>query len=135
MSEPELPVVAEGDGPDGERWFLRAGGSAGSYYTMLDTVRRDGRRTWGTGMGGPALYAGSLINSSTGQADDGPLRVIVRADPRVRRVRLQSAGEQRDLPVAAADLAVGLTFFAALLPWSGLDAIQCFDAVGQPLAD
>jgi hypothetical protein len=51
----DLTVVAEGDAPAGERWYLKAGGSADDYYTMLETVHPDGHRDEG-GMGGPVLY-------------------------------------------------------------------------------
>jgi hypothetical protein len=47
MSPPELPVVAEGEGSRGERWYLKAGGSSEDYYTMLGTVHPDGRRDEG----------------------------------------------------------------------------------------
>jgi hypothetical protein len=129
---PDLPVVAEGDGPGGERWFLKAGGSPDDYGTMLETVRPDGHRDEG-GMGGPALYPGQPLNSYAGRADQGPLRIIVRADPRVQRLRLRSAlGDDRYLLACAHDPAVRLNFFAALLPWTaditGLDGL---DAGGQ----
>jgi hypothetical protein len=32
---PDLTEVAEGDAPGGERWYLKAGGSADDYYTLL----------------------------------------------------------------------------------------------------
>jgi hypothetical protein len=51
VAMPELTVVAEGDAPGGERWYLKAGGSAGDYYTLMETVHPDGRRDEG-GMGG-----------------------------------------------------------------------------------
>jgi hypothetical protein len=113
-----LTVVAEGDGPDGARWYLTAGGSAEDYYTLMETVYPDGHRHKG-GMGGPALYPGNLLNVYTGRADQGPLRVVVRADPRVRRLRFQSQmGEQCDMLPVADDPAVGVTLFAILLPWA-----------------
>src|SRR5215831_5234759 len=62
MSLSELPVVAEGEGTQGERWFLRAGGSSEAYFSMIETVHPDGRRDEG-GMGGPALYPGQLLNT------------------------------------------------------------------------
>jgi hypothetical protein len=136
MALPELRVVAEGETSRGEHWYLSAGGTADDYYTMLKTVHPDGRWDEG-GMGGPPLYAGQLLNAYTGRAGDGPLRLIVRADPRVRRLRVQLAdGESRELPLAAADLVVGVTFFAALLPGiRAVDAIQAFDLFGRPLLD
>src|SRR6185437_1666256 len=89
MSMPDLAIVAEGDAPAGERWYLRAGGSPDDYYTMLETAHPDGRRDSG-GMGGPVLYPGQLLNVYTGRASPRLLRVIVRADPRVAMMRFQS---------------------------------------------
>jgi hypothetical protein len=131
-----LPVVAEGEGTRGERWVLKAGGSSDSYYSMIETVHRDGHRDEG-GMGGPALHRGSLLNVYTGRADRGPLRVVVRADPRVRLLRFESErGEHCQMAICARDPAVGVNLFAALLPWTtGVASMQGLDADGQVLAD
>ena len=75
----------EGENARGEHWYLKAGGSPADYYTMLETRHADGHRDEG-GMGGASLYPESRYNSYTGRADDGPLRVIVRTDPRVRQI-------------------------------------------------
>ena len=86
-------------------------------------------------MGGPAIYPGSLLNVYTGRADQGPLRVIVRADQRVQRLRFHSGqGEQCELlPVTDAP-AVGVTLFAILLPWrTGIASMEVLDADGQVL--
>jgi hypothetical protein len=134
MPMPDLVVVAEGDAPGGERWYLRAGGSPADYYTMLETVHPGGRRDEG-GMGGKPLYPGSLLNVYTGRAGQGPLRVVVRADPRVRRLRLESArGDWCDMPPVADDPAAGVSFFAILLPWTDdVVRVQAFDADDQEL--
>jgi hypothetical protein len=136
MALPELRVVAEGETSGGEHWYLRAGGTADDYYTMLKTVHPDGHWDEG-GIGGPPLYPGSPYNSYTGRAGNGPLRVIVRTDPRVRRLRFGSAaGRSCEMMMPAAqDPAVGLAFFAILLPWTTtrLVGLQGFDAAGQPL--
>jgi hypothetical protein len=115
---PDLPIVAEGENARGEHWYLKAAGSPADYYTMLDTLHPDGRRDEG-GMGGAPLYPGSRYNSYSGRADDGPLRVIVRTDPQVRRLRLSirtTRDETLDLLPLAEDPEVGLVFFATLLP-------------------
>ena len=54
LSEPELPVLAEGDLPAGQHWLLRAGGTQADFATFLETVYPDGRRDSG-GMAGPPL--------------------------------------------------------------------------------
>ena len=133
---PDLTIVAEGDAPAGERWYLTAGGSADDYYTMLETAHPDGHRDEG-GMGGPVLYPHRLLNVYTGRADTGLLRVIVRADPRVRRLRFQSAlGERCEMPSVGEDVELGVTFFAILLPWgTGLVSLQALDGDGHVLLD
>jgi hypothetical protein len=134
MPLPELPVVARGETARGERWFLKAGGSVEDYYSMVETVHRDGHRDEG-GMGGPALYPGHLLNVYTGRADQGPLRVVVRADPRVRQLCFWSErGEQCEMQVSARDQAVGVNLFAILLPWTtGVTSMQGLDDNGQVL--
>ena len=134
-SPPGLTIVAEGEEPGGERWYLKAGGSADNYWTLIETVHPDGHRDEG-GMGGPALYPGRLLNFYTGRADRGLLRVIVRADPRVRRLRFQSQmGEWCDILYNAEDRAVGVTFFAILLPWkTDVMSMQALDADGRALS-
>jgi hypothetical protein len=135
MPLPELPVVAEGETTRGERWYLRAGGSPKTYDSMLETVHADGRRDQG-GMSGPALYPGELLNVYLGRADQGPLRVVVRSDPQVQRLRLQSErGARCDFFAPSAhDPAVGVNLFAALLPWTtDVTSIQGMDADGLVL--
>ena len=130
-----MTVVAEGDAPGGARWYLKAGGSADDYYTLLETVHPDGHRDEG-GMGGPVLYPGRLLNVYTGRADPGLLRVIVRADPRVRRLRFNSEmGERCDMLLPTVDdTGLGVTFFACLLPWTtGIVSLQGQDADGRVL--
>jgi hypothetical protein len=86
MPMPDMTVLAEDSLPTGERWILRAGGSGSDFYTLLQTIYPDGHRDEG-GMGGPTLYAGSLMNAYTGGAAGGLRRVLVRADAQVARVR------------------------------------------------
>ncbi len=132
MPVPDLTVVAEGETARGERWSLKAGGSAQDYYTLLETIYPDGHHDEG-GMGGPAIYPRSLFNVYTGRADEGPLRVIVRADRRVRRLRFQSGQDERcDLLPAADAPAMGVTLFAVPLPWTtGIASMQGLDDDGQ----
>lgn len=86
-------------------------------------------------MGGPPLYPGSLMNTYTGGSDRGLRRVVVRADPRVARVRVQLAsGERLDLPPLATRPDVGVSFFATLLPEPAeLVSVTAIGADGQAL--
>lgn len=81
------------------------------------------------------LYQGSLLNTYTGGDDRGLRRVVVRADPRVARLRLTLAtGEQLDLDAVATDTALGVSYFAALLPMTTeLVSLTPLDSGGQPL--
>jgi hypothetical protein len=135
MSVPELATIAEGVLPSGQRWNLRAGGSRKDFYTFLETVHPDGHSDEG-GMGGPLLYPGQLLNTYTGCHDRGLFRVVVRADPRVARLRLTLAtGEGLDLAAVATDPVLAVNFFAALLPrTSDLVSLTPLDAAGQPLS-
>ena len=129
MPFPELAIVAEGDLPTGEHWTVKAGGTAGDYFTFLETVHPDGHRDEG-GMGGPPLYAGHNLNSYVGGDDRGLRRILARTSPKVRWLRLELAsGEVRELAPVGADPAQGLNFFAALLPWTvSLAALTALDA-------
>lgn len=134
MPTPELEIVAEGDLATGEHWILRAGGSATSFSSMLETVHPDGHRDTG-GMGGPVLPAGQLLNTYTGGSDRGLRRVLARADLRVARLRL----ELRNSPPLHLDPVghnpnLGVVFFAALLPRTvELAAAVALDAQGHVL--
>lgn len=134
MAMPELRTVAECEWPGAGSWYLKAGGSAADYWTLLETVHADGHRDEG-GMGGPALYPGHLLNIYTGRSDRGFLRVIVRADRSVQRLRFRSEkGEQADFLCSEVDAAAGVNLFAALLRWkTGVASIQALGADGQVL--
>jgi hypothetical protein len=135
MPLPDLDVLAKGDLPSGQHWILKAGGtSADDFYTFLETIHPDGHRDEG-GMGGPLLFPGSLMNAYTGGSDQGLRRVVVRADPRVARVRVQLAsGERLDLPPLATRADVGVSFFATLLPRTAeLASVTAIGADGQVL--
>jgi hypothetical protein len=89
-------------------------------------------------MGGDALYPGALMNTYTGASDRGTRTLLVRADPRVARVRVHfSIGEQvrlLDLAPVAARPDLGLVFFAAVLaPPAALVSAEAMGAQGQVL--
>lgn len=116
MATTELPVVAEGRGPEGVRWVVTAGGTAEFYETFLRTIYPDGQVDEG-GFAGPSLYRNNPLNTYGGTGTRGLRRVLARADPRVQRLRVQLAdGEVIDLPPVARDPQNRLVFFAALLP-------------------
>jgi hypothetical protein len=87
-------------------------------------------------MGGPVLYPGRLLNVYTGRADPGLLRIIVRADRRVRQLRFQSEiGERCDILANVDDAPMGVTLFAILLPWTtGPVSFHGLDADGEVVA-
>ena len=129
MPMPDMAVLAEGSLPAGQRWVLRAGGTSSDFYTFLETVHPDGHRDEG-GMGGPPLFPGSLMNAYTGGSERGMRRILVRADPRVARVRVHlGSGERLDLPPVAALPDLGLAFFATLLPPAAV--LVSVDAIGE----
>ena len=102
MPLPEMAVLAEGSLPAGRRWVLRCGGTSADFYTFVETIYPDGHRDEG-GMGGPPLHPGSLMNTYIGGSERGMRRVLVRADPRVARVRVHlGRGEELGLPPVAA---------------------------------
>jgi hypothetical protein len=111
----DLAVLAEGDLPTGHHWILKAGGSSADLYTFLETLYPDGHRDEG-GMGGPPLHPGSLMNIYTGGTERGLRRIVVRADPRVLRVRLQLADGGLEMQPLATQAEIGVSFFAVLLP-------------------
>jgi hypothetical protein len=135
MAVTGLTEIAEGQASSGERWVLRAGGSAADFGTFIETIYPDGRRDAG-GMAGPPLWPGSIMNVYTGGTDTGPRRVVVRADPRVARLRVEMAGgEAVELAPVATLSEPALVLFAALLPRSAdLTDVIALDAEGQVLA-
>jgi hypothetical protein len=134
MPLPDLVELADGRLPTGECWILRAGGTRSDFYTFLLTIHPDGHRDEG-GMGGPPLYAGSLMNTYTGGSERGMRRILVRAAPQVAWVRVQlGSGEPLDLAPVAARPDLGLVFFATLLPPpAALVSLAAIDEGGQVL--
>jgi hypothetical protein len=108
--------------------------SSDDFYTFMETVHPDGQHDQG-GMGGPPLYAGSVLNTCTGSTDRRLRRVLVRADPRVARVLLRlESGEQIVLAPLGTRPDVGVTLFAALLPYTAdLAAVTAVGADGGVL--
>jgi hypothetical protein len=135
MPLPDLDILAEGDLPTGQHWILKAGGTSDDFYTFLETIHPDGHRDeGGMGLGGRPIPPGSLLSTYTG-SERGLRSIVVRADPRVARVRVQLAsGERLDLPPLATRPDVGVSFFATLLPQpADLVSVTAIDADGQVL--
>ncbi len=108
--------VMSGETADGLRWSVLAGaGDAGEVLSFV-------RRTFGTaeatsGMAGPALYPGQLVNSWSGSATGLPEFILVRTSPKVRRLHVALASGQRlELPLSPVVVDLGLRFGAAPLP-------------------
>lgn len=122
-------VIAEGTGPGGEHWVLRAGGSERDFRTFLETIQANGRTDSG-GMEGPMLTPGSVMNVYFGTSAQGFLRVVARTDPAVEILRLRTVG--KDEPIDLAPVGINskypLKFFATLLP--GTARITSIEAVG-----
>lgn len=86
---PELEIVAEGSGINGETWEVKAGGSREQCWTVMDIKLPDGRTAGGGGMGGPALPEGKLVNFSFHHDDKGCYYLVGRVDPTIRRVEVE----------------------------------------------
>jgi hypothetical protein len=134
MPKRELAVLARGEQDSGNRWVVSAGGTRDDYYTFIKAVYTDGQSDEG-GFGGPALYPGSLVNTYTGTGTRGLRRVLARADPQVRRLRVELADGQELILTPVAHLAdTGLVFFATLLPRAAVvTAMIGLSAQGQEL--
>jgi hypothetical protein len=108
-------VVLEGRHGD-LTWRVRASGDDRAFTTMLH-VYRDGRLVAASGMGGPKLYPGELINEWRGRTDELPYFVMVRADPAVERVvAVTEQGSEVELALSPVVTSYGLRFAAAGLP-------------------
>jgi hypothetical protein len=92
----------------GRRGHIRVSRRIAACYLRLKVM-------WG----GPLMYRGQYLNTYTGGPDQSLRRVVARADSRVQRLLMElDTGERREMLPVGSDLAVGLTFFAALLPWA-----------------
>ena len=92
-------------------------------------------------MGGPKLYGTDVLNTYTGRSDDGPLGIVVRADPAVRRVMVVTAdGAETDLDACGGDIVDGLRFYVGVA-WPrpparrgfGLRKLCALDADATPI--
>jgi hypothetical protein len=111
-----LRVVATGVAADDLVWSVLAGnGDASDFYSFVERRRGSAKAT--SGMGGPKLHPGQLVNTWWGQATGLPPFVLVRTAPQVRRVVVVLAsGSRVVLPLSAVISEFGLRFGAAPLP-------------------
>lgn len=108
-------VVLEGRHGD-LTWQVRANGDDRAFMTMLH-VYRDRRQVAASGMAGPKLYPGGLVNEWRGRTDELPYFVMVRADPAVERVvAVTKQGSEVELALSPVVTLYGLRFGAAGLP-------------------
>jgi hypothetical protein len=117
MPMPELATVAVGTAVNGERWTVKAGGSADRFVTLLEVELPDGRRH-GVGSAGPLLPANHVVEVSTGIFEDGPLHLIGRSHPSIDRIRMEFADETPaiDLPLFGDPTEYNIRFFTTVLP-------------------
>jgi hypothetical protein len=109
MPVEELRQVIAGESGD-VRWTVSAGPDpAGGLFTFVSRTRGEASAT--SGMGGPELYPGQLINTWIGQADGTPPFVLVRAAAEVERVTIVLAsGDRRELALSPVIHEFGLRF-------------------------
>lgn len=89
-------------------------------------------------MAGPQLWGDDLLNTYTAREDDGPLTVVVRAEPTVRRVLLVALDDtEGDLTACGGGVVDGLRFYVGFsLPLApggplGLRELRGLDASGR----
>jgi hypothetical protein len=112
----EVPVLA-GTAEGGLRWLVVAYGDPGDLYTMLRVYSGDKLVVPGSGFGGPALYADSVINDWRGRTDDLPYFVMARTVPEADRVvAITDRGAEVVLTLSDPLEQFGLRFAAAALP-------------------
>jgi hypothetical protein len=109
--------VLSGQAGRGLQWVVVASGDRDDLYTVL-RVYQDGRMVVpGSGFGGPALAAGSVLNEWHGQTDGLPFFVMARTSPEVDRVvATTEAGTEVTLALSPPVDGFGLRFAAAALP-------------------
>lgn len=114
----ELRVVLSGHEVDGTDWSVTAGPDAiheGWFWTWIWRSRPGGSPAR-SGMGGPTLTDGDVVNVWAGQTDGTPPFVMLRAAPQVERVIVRTGGGH-DVPMALSDVVeeFGLRFGAVAL--------------------
>jgi len=122
------------------QWTLEAGGEDAGYWTGLEVIGPSDYRCSG-GMAGPKLWGEDVICTYGGRSDEGPLGIVVRADPAVTRVMvLAGDGEESDLLACGSGIVDGLRFYVGFA-WPqppsgkfGLHELRAYDDDGNLLA-
>lgn len=113
----ELQVVS-GHEADGTDWSVTAGPDGTeeeSFWTFVSRSRPGGRPAR-SGMGGPKLHDGNLVNVWAGRADGTPPFVMLRAAPEVTRVTVTtSVGHDLQMTMSEVVEEFGLRFGAVAL--------------------
>jgi hypothetical protein len=122
MSEPDRSVqVLTGTAAGGLRWAVHVSGDQADLSTMLRVHAGNELVVPGSGFGGPALPAGSVMTEWRGRTDRAhvelPYFVMARTDPSVDRVvATTDRGAEIDLILSDPVAEFGLRFAAAALP-------------------
>ena len=115
-----MATVGEGAFGPGVTWVIEVGGTDEEFSTIL-TVRQGELVLSSSGMAGPKLYDGDLVNASYGVTDDQPCIEVLRADPAVDRVLITTdQGNEVEADLTETRPVYGLRFGAAQLPAGGL---------------
>ena len=123
-SAAEPAEVLSGTAGGGLRWSVRCWwgrqvpGQEPDLMTMLSVSRDADVLVQGSGMGGPPLWPGKIMNEWRGRTDDLPFFVMARVSPDVTRViATTDSNLEIELPLSAAfEEFGGLRFAAAALP-------------------
>ena len=135
----ETRVIGSGTVRD-VHWTLEAGGDDEGYWTGLE-VRGSGEYLCSGGMAGPKLWGHDLICCYGGRSDEGPLGIVVRANPTVMNVLVCTvAGEESELLPCGEGIIDGLRFYLGFawphkpLGEFGLDRLRALDDDGTEVA-
>jgi hypothetical protein len=109
--------VLSGNARETLRWIVVCAGDNENLYTLLRVSDGDTVVAAGSGIGGPPLWPGSVMNEWRGRTDDLPYFVMARTEPAVTRVvATTDQGLDVELSLSEPVERFGLRFAAAALP-------------------
>ena len=131
-------VVAEGTDGDGLTWVIwakRHEPNEGDLLSVIRVTDTAGRILHGDGRAGPPLHPGHVLNVTSGGSDEGPRALLVRVDPRVRRLELKVRdGDALDVPLYDCPDIPEVRFASLLLPRDVvLESVTGFGAKNKEL--